>query len=203
MERGRITMPPAQRKIYIIKRAFQLRYIFIVLMFIFLTAVMSSIVTYLAIFPYLSEKLANVYPQGRLVVLLRNANAKAMLSTFFVFPVAVWFSVILSHRIAGPWYRLEMSLQDLARGDLSCDISLRKNDELQSLAILLNKVIQNLREVANENIGYAEEIGQAVSCIDQELNREPVDAMKLRLVIGKAQNAVKGLNESLKRHKLK
>jgi methyl-accepting chemotaxis protein len=203
MERGRIAMPPAQRKIYIIKRAFQLRYIFIVLMFIFLTAVMSSIVTYLAIFPYLSEKLANVYPQGRLVVLLRNANAKAMLSTFFVFPVAVWFSVILSHRIAGPWYRLEMSLQDLARGDLSCDISLRKNDELQSLAILLNKVIQNLREVANENIGYAEEIGQAVSCIDQELNREPVDAMKLRLVIGKAQNAVKGLNESLKRHKLK
>ncbi len=203
MEKGRIIMPPTQRKIYIIKRAFQLRYIFIVLMFIFLTAVMSSIVTYLAIFPYLSEKLANVYPQGRLIALLRNANTKALLSTFFVFPVAVWFSVILSHRIAGPWYRLEMSLQDLARGDLSHDISLRKNDELQSLAISLNKVIQNLREVANENIGYAEEIDQAVSCIDQELNKDPFDTMKVRLVIGKARNIINNLNESLKRHKLK
>ena len=195
-------MSPAQRKIYIIKRAFQLRYIFIVLIFIIITAALSSVVTYLAIFPYLSEKLANVYPQGRLIILLRNANAKALLSILFVFPVAVWFSVILSHRIAGPWYRLEMSLQDLARGDLSHDISLRKNDELQSLATSLNKVIQNLREVARENIGYAAEIDEAVRCIDQELHKELIDAMKVRLVIGKAQNAIRDLHESLKRHRL-
>jgi methyl-accepting chemotaxis protein len=203
MEKGGVAMSPAQRKIYIIKRAFQLRYIFIVLIFIIITAALSSIVTYLAIFPYLSEKLANVYPQGRLIILLRNANAKALLSILFVFPVAAWFSVILSHRIAGPWYRLEMSLQDLARGDLSHDISLRKNDELQSLAASLNKVIQNLREVARENIGYAAEIDEAVRYIDQELHKELIDTMKVRLVIGKAQNAVKDLHESLKRHKLK
>jgi methyl-accepting chemotaxis protein len=202
MEKGGVAMSPAQRKIYIIKRAFQLRYIFIVLIFIIITAALSSIVTYLAIFPYLSEKLANVYPQGRLIILLRNANAKALLSILFVFPVAAWFSVILSHRIAGPWYRLEMSLQDLARGDLSHDISLRKNDELQSLAASLNKVIQNLREVARENIGYAAEIDEAVRYIDQELHKELIDTMKVRLVIGKAQNAVKDLHESLKRHKL-
>jgi methyl-accepting chemotaxis protein len=202
MEKGRISMSPAQRKIYIIKRAFQLRYIFIVLLFIVLTAGISSAVTYLAVFPFLSEKLANVYPQGRLMVLLRDANTKALFSTFFILPFAAWFSIIISHRIAGPWYRLEMSLQSLASGDLSQDISLRKNDELQSLATSLNKVIHNLRDVAYENMGYAKEIGEAVSCIDQELNKEPIDAMKVRLVIGKIDNITNNLQESLKRHKL-
>jgi methyl-accepting chemotaxis protein len=95
-----------------------------------------------------------------------------------------------------------MSLQDLAGGDLSHDITLRKNDELQSLAVSLNKVVQNLREVAYENIGYAKEIDNAISCIDQELNKEPIDTMKVRLVIGKVQNIINDLKESLKRHKL-
>jgi methyl-accepting chemotaxis protein len=195
-------MHRSQRKIYLIKRSFQLRYVFIVLSFILLTAAISGIATYLALFPYLSEKLANVYPQGRLIVLLRDANAKALLSTLIIIPFAVWFSVMLSHRVAGPWYRLEMILKYLADGDLSHDIRLRKNDELQSLALSLNTVVQNLREAANDNIKYAVSIDEAISQISQELNREPADIMKIRLMINKIQDIINDLKESLRRHKL-
>jgi methyl-accepting chemotaxis protein len=191
-----------QRKKYLIKRSFQLRYIFIVLLFITLTAVISGISTYLALFPYLSEKLANVYPQGRLVILLRDANAKALLSTLIIIPFAVWLSIILSHRVAGPWYRLEMILRDLADGDLSHDIRLRKNDELQSLALLLNTVVRNLREVADSNIKYAAGIDEAVNQISHELNREPADIMKIRLLVNKIQDTISDLKQSLKKHKL-
>jgi methyl-accepting chemotaxis protein len=192
----------SQRKIYLIKKSFQLRYVFIVLSFVLLTAVISGITTYLALFPYLSEKLANVYPQGRLVVLLRDANVKALLSTLIIIPFAVWFSVVLSHRIAGPWYRLEMILKYLADGDLSQDIHLRRNDEFQSLALSLNTVVQNLREVANDNVKYAAGIDEAISQISQELNREPADIMKIRLMINKVQDIINDLKESLRRHKL-
>jgi len=195
-------MTPVQRKTYLVKRAFQLRYVFIVLSFILLTAVISGITTYLALFPFLSEKLANVYPQGRLIVLLRDANAKALLSTLIILPFAVWLSIVLSHRIAGPWYRLEMSLKKLADGDLSHDISLRKNDELQSLALSLNIVMQNLREVANDNIKYASGIDESIRAIEQELNKEPADIMKMRLMINKIQGIINDLKESLRRHKL-
>ncbi len=195
-------MTPVQRKTYLVKRAFQLRYVFIVLSFILLTAVISGITTYLALFPFLSEKLANVYPQGRLIVLLRDANAKALLSTLIILPFAVWLSIMLSHRIAGPWYRLEMSLKKLADGDLSHDISLRKNDELQSLALSLNIVMQNLREVANDNMKYASGIDESIRAIEQELNKEPADIMKIRLMINKIQDIINDLKESLRRHKL-
>jgi methyl-accepting chemotaxis protein len=201
-EGGIRLMAAVQRKRYIVKRSFQLRYIFIILSFILFTAVISGITTYLALFPYLSEKLANVYPQGMLVVLLRDANIKALLSTLIIIPFAIWFSVLLSHRIAGPWHKLEMGLRDLANGDLSHDISLRKNDELQSLALSLNMAIQNLREFACDNIRYAKEIDEAVRSIEQELGKDPVDTMKTRLVIGKIDNIVNNLNESLKKHRL-
>jgi methyl-accepting chemotaxis protein len=191
-----------QRKKYLIKRSFQLRYIFIVLSFIMLTAAISSVATYLALFPYLSEKLANVYPQGRLVVLLRDANVKALLSTLIIIPFAVWLSMILSHRVAGPWHRLEMILQDLADGDLSHDIRLRKNDELQSLALSLNTVVRNLREVADSNIKYASGIDEAINQITHELNKEPADIMKIRLMVNKIQDIINDLKESLRRHKL-
>lgn len=195
-------MAAFQRKTYLIKRSFQFRYVFIVLSFILLTAAVSGIATYLAVFPYLSEKLANVYPQGRLIALLRGANIKALLSTIIIIPFAVWISVILSHRVAGPWYRLEMILRDLADGDLSHDIQLRKNDELQSLAFLLNSVVRNLREVAEDNIKYASGIDEAISQIGQELNREPADIMKIRLMVNKIQDIITNLKKSLKKHKI-
>ncbi|TRZ48162.1 MAG: methyl-accepting chemotaxis protein [Dehalococcoidia bacterium] len=195
-------MTPIQRKTYLIKKSFQLRYVFIVSLFILITAVISGVMTYLALFPYLAEKLANVYPQGRLIVLLRDANAKAVLSSLIIIPFAAWLSIILSHRIAGPWYRLEMILKNLAAGDLSHDISLRKNDELQSLASSLNMVMRNLREAATDNIKYAGSIDEAIREIDQEINKDPADIMKIRLMINKMQGIISDLKESLKRHKL-
>ncbi|MFA5068588.1 MAG: methyl-accepting chemotaxis protein [Candidatus Omnitrophota bacterium] len=191
-----------KRKTYLVKKSFQFRYALVISAFILLTALLSSAMTYLALFPYLSEKLANVYPQGRLIVLLRDANTKALVSTFIIFPFAVWFGIILSHRVAGPWYKLELALKKLADGDLSHDIYLRKNDELQSLAYLLNAVMRNLREVAQANIKYAASIDEAITGINQELSKESIDTMKIRLMISSAQDIISDLKESLRRHKL-
>jgi methyl-accepting chemotaxis protein len=203
MEKGKLIMvAPFKRKKFIVKKSFQLRYVFIILSFILLTAAVSAMATYLALFPYLSAKLANVYPQARLISLLRDANIKALFSTLIIIPFAVWLSIVLSHRIAGPWYRLEMILENLATGDLSHDVYLRKNDELQSLASSLNAVIKNLREVANENIKYAAGIDDAIAEIGQELKKEAPDAMKIKLMANKLQDIINDLKESLRRHKL-
>jgi len=195
-------MRPKQRKNYLIKKAFQFRYAFIITFFILFTSAVSSAAVYVSIFPYLSEKLANVYPQARLVVLLRYANIKALFSTIVIVPLGIWLSLILSHRVAGPWYRLEVLLRAMTKGDLSRDIQLRKNDELQSLAVLLNEVIGNLREVANENIKYAKDIDDVICSIDNELGREPLDMMKIKLLTTRAQGVVSSLRESFKKHKL-
>jgi len=191
-----------QRRKYFIKRAFQLKYASVILFFIFITMVISSSAIYLAIFPFLSEKLANVYPQGRLVGILRNANMKAILSTAVILPIAAWIGIILSHRIAGPWYRMEVILREIAEGSLISDVQLRKGDELQSLADAVNKVTSNLRAMSHENIGYLRSLDETLVDFEEVISHEPVDVMKAKLLISKIQEASKELKNSLHRHKL-
>ena len=191
-----------KRRKYLIKKGFQLRYTAVILFFIYATVLISTVVIYFAIFPYLSEKLANVYPQGRLATILKNANMKVIISTSFVFPLAAWFGLILSHRIAGPWYRMETILRDVAEGDLTRDVNLRKGDELISLADAINKVTGNLRDMSHENIAYIHSLDEVIKSFEEEMNKEPVDVMKAKLLISKIQDISKELKTSLKRHRL-
>ncbi len=61
-------------------------------------------------------------------------------------PSAVIFSLYLTHRVAGPLYRLEQSAQELRKGNLYLRIKLREGDDLQELAEALNATVKNLDE---------------------------------------------------------
>ena len=78
------------------------------------------------------------------------ANVLPLLCTLLVF-VAVSGAVILlqavrvSHRIAGPAYRITMSLRRIREGDLDFTVRLRKGDHLTEVADELNSVLAKLR----------------------------------------------------------
>ncbi len=195
-------MAAVPRRTYLVKRGFQFRYALIISLFILLTVGIASLTTYLAVFPYLSQKLANVYPQGRLITILRIANIKALFSAIVIIPFAAWFSIMLSHRIAGPWYRMEAMLREMAGGGLTSEITLRKGDELQSLADSLNMVIRNLRERERESIEHTKAMDDLLNTIKEELQKPPVDVMKLNLLISKANEISDNLKRPLKRRNL-
>ena len=191
-----------KRRRILIKRAFQLRYVGAILFFVLLITLISTITIYAAIFPYLSEKLANVYPQGRLVMVLRNANMKVLMSTAVVLPIAVWVGIMFSHRIAGPWYRMEVILREIAEGSLTARVNLRKGDELQSLGDAINEVTDNLRAMAKENVEYIDSLDSTLKSFENELRKESLDAIKAGLLLSKIHDISKDLRESLKRHRL-
>jgi len=55
-----------------------------------------------------------------------------------------WRVVILSHRLAGPIYRLEKDLQEIAKGNFSIRIRFRKKDELKSIAEGINRILDEM-----------------------------------------------------------
>jgi len=57
-------------------------------------------------------------------------------------------AVFLSHRIAGPLYRLERHLEEVAAGNEPKDVRFRKGDLYQELAETCNKVMARLRQSA-------------------------------------------------------
>ncbi len=147
-----------KRTKFLVASKFQLQYVGLILGLMFLTAFLCSYISYYTSLLYLGEKLANVYPQGRLAAIIQNVNMRMLISVLLFSPLVAILALFLSHRIAGPMYRMEKTLFNIAEGDLTprSHLALRKNDEFVPIANGINKVTMTFKAtVALENAAIA------------------------------------------------
>ncbi len=117
-------------------------------------------------------------------------------------PAAAVFSIYVTHRLAGPLFRLEQTARELIRGNLALRIRLRKGDELHELAGLLNEVLDTLEQAfrgIRESEAHAREV---LSWIMDEMRRQP---SVNREVLNRLEIALKEgerIDEILKRFQL-
>ncbi|MCX5686936.1 MAG: methyl-accepting chemotaxis protein [Candidatus Omnitrophica bacterium] len=137
--------PKFKRTQYLVQKKFQLKYVGLILALTFLTAVLCSYVVYYTMMINLGEKLASVYPQGRLVSIVKIVNFRICLSVLLISPFMALIGILLSHKIAGPIFRMETFLKNMTAGDLTSRITLRSGDELISLADGINNAAGALR----------------------------------------------------------
>ena len=137
--------PRYKRKQYIVAAKFQLKYVGLILVMVFLTGILCSYVVYYTSMLLLGDKLANVYPQGRLIAIVNTVNTRIILSLLLITPLVVVIGVYASHKIAGPIYRIERFLKSMVSGEISEPLTLRKNDELVSLADGINSVAESMK----------------------------------------------------------
>jgi methyl-accepting chemotaxis protein len=57
-------------------------------------------------------------------------------------------AVVLSHRIAGPLYRLQKHMREVAAGSAPNDVKFREGDLFQELAVACNELLARLRGVS-------------------------------------------------------
>jgi len=133
-----------RRRRYLIAKKFQLRFAGMIVFFMVIVAFFSSITMYYYLWVALGEKLANVYPQGRLIGILRTANLALFVRLLLIAPLVFVFAIVLSHRIAGPIYRIRTTLDEILKGDYSKRLFLRKTDELKDIADRINSLIDLL-----------------------------------------------------------
>ena len=67
-------------------------------------------------------------------------------------------TLFLSHRVAGPFYRLEKTMTAMVAKDLSDRVNLRKKDEGKGLAGKINELARTLQDTVLEMRGEAEAI---------------------------------------------
>jgi len=134
------------RKNYFIKKAFQTKFIigFIALLFIeaFLIAMLfmhmsgETLTTGYSGSHFVIEKTSSFFVVSFLIITLVVGTAMALAGSLIL--------VLLSHRIAGPLFRFEKSLNEISSGDLSVRVSLRKTDQLKEMQGALNKAFDNI-----------------------------------------------------------
>jgi len=135
-----------RRSRYLIDRDIQLKYASVLLLFMLGAALLSATIIYYNTWMLVGEKLANVYPQGRLAEIVKSTNIKLALSLLIIAPLVLFATIILSHRVAGPIYNMKKTLEEVSQGNFSQRVHLRKTDELQDMAKSINKVLDKLEE---------------------------------------------------------
>lgn len=191
-----------RRKQYLIKTKFQLKYTGLILLFMFIVAWLAGYTVYCTGWLLMGEKLANVYPQGRLVAIMRTINITLLLRLALITPLVVLISILLSHRVAGPLYRIERFLRSVAKGDFSMKLHLRKNDELQDLAGSINEMTEDLKNRVKKLKGLVNMTNLELEKLVRTLGQEFPDINSVKKKVDDLTKSVKDLEDHLSEYRL-
>lgn len=134
-----------KRKQYFIKGPIQSRYLLLtVISMVVPTLVATGGLYYLQATLMAKELGLPEAIYGHLIPVLKQVNLFLAVSLPISFLIIFFYGVIVSHRLAGPIFRLEKDLDRIITGDHSVRIRFRRHDCLDSLAIKLNKVFEKL-----------------------------------------------------------
>lgn len=176
-----------KRKHYFIKKGYQFRFILRFCIIILLGAIISTGLLLL----FSRGSLTSTFNQSRLVIentaqaifpslLLTNLITLGLISLATIIVL-----LFLSHKLAGPLFRFEKEIREIASGDLSKQVRLRKDDQIKEMAESLNFMTTNLRrklliiqkeiaELSSPNSGYviSDDMTEKLKQIDKTIETE-------------------------------
>ena len=143
-----------KRRKFIVNKKLQFQYIAFTIVPLVLGAAFVYYLIYLSAMNHMAIPeiiLSNLLPA------MEHANTVLIVIAPLVLLALFALSMLASHKLAGPLYRLDQELHKIASGDYSVRIKFRRGDELSSLAQSLNKVLDVLEQKTNEGVGYGVE----------------------------------------------
>lgn len=126
---------------------------------------------------------AIIYGMSRATVTTAFVNSKLTIKSTadFILPAVLLSSAVVilmigiatiaitlftSHRIAGPLYRIEKDINEIASGNLKITLSLRHGDEIKPIATSLNVMVGSLKE-------KIQAIRENLIQLENEIDRSP------------------------------
>lgn len=165
-----------------IAKAFQIRYIGLILLFMLVTALLTGYTVYYTAWVMFGEKLAAVYPKGLLLEIVQKVNTVLFLRLFFLTPLVILIGLVLSNRIAGPIYRIHKHLDALCSGDYSQRLKLREKDELQDIAASANDLTAKLEEQKKKRETAIDNLSRKVEAKGPEYKGLAVEIERLKIL---------------------
>ncbi len=177
-------MTKYKRHTYLIKTGLQLRYMGI------LTACMLTVAMSVGwIIYHTSWKQIINTPDlsiDKLYIIFENVNNQLLWWILgFILIIAV-ISIFVSHKIAGPVYRLEESTKLIASGDLTHRVHLRQGDELGDLQDAFNDMSESLSKMVYKDREIIERLAKTGDNLqkkvkDEKLTKESLEEITYEL----------------------
>lgn len=172
-------MTQFSRRILLINRPFQIRFAIYVCSWLFVLSIIYPMLVsqlYDWFFKYVSAD-----PNGPLIPFIHKSRQDML---FWLTMMQVCFmlmtflmSLFMSHRIAGPIYKLSKFLNGLRNGSLA-KIGFRKNDHFQELAQDYNFMIESISDQVSASKAHLE---RALASVKDEETRKEIEGAKKAL----------------------
>ncbi len=157
MERTKAVPYKIKRRNYMIDKKYQANFILKFCLLVIATGLFIMVALY-----SLAGKATTVSFLNSRVVVQSTADFlfPVLVQTFVIAAIVsgvatVLFTLIVSHRIAGPAYRIKKTLSSLGSGDFSSVCRVRQKDSLQDVAAALNIMMAEVRKnlaIINDNL---------------------------------------------------
>jgi len=178
-----------RRKKYFIKKGFQANFILKFCVLVVLGSVISGLILYLfsrgtVTTAFVNSRLSIVSTADYILPALIGSGLVAIV----LIGIATGFVVMyLSHRIAGPLFKIEKSINEIGLGDLTLKIKLRSADEITRTAERLNEMTENIRRNLLEINRKSDELGGGIDNLAALCRNNPTLPQEI-------QDALKGLS---------
>lgn len=187
-----------KRQSYFIKKDTQLHIIMMIVGMVTLGAILTTgLICLIYVIQYKSGNFYYVVPgtmefktQNIVNMILPGLISAEIAMVIISFVIGVF----LSHKIAGPIYRFEKSVETIGTGDLTLNVKLRSKDEFQELAEYLNKMTLSLKE----RISRVKEVSEKMA---MELNKLQEETKQSAEVEGSLAEITATLEDLLKKQK--
>ena len=94
-------------------------------------------------------------------------------------------SIFVSHKIAGPVYRLKRSLEQITAGDLALRVHLRKGDDLQDLADQLNLLTAEMQQFVSTLADESSALAGQIDALEEWVDAESPAAAEGRVMVAR------------------
>ena len=187
------------RRRYLIDRQFQLKYVVLTICLL----VMHTFLVLCAVFAptfimlYSSTSLEKKAEAANSILFLHNTIWPGIAVVIFLFGC---LSIFVTHKLAGPLYRIKMSLREMAEGNFAVRIRLRKGDELGELAEEINLLAESVRKSQAEVRAINDGMKATVLALKDELAAEGRARGRAEELLGAIETGNAAIGSALKRY---
>ena len=167
-----------RRKNYFIDKNFQKKFIVKFCILVIIGAFLSGFIIY----SMSKSAVTTTFENSRLKIkstadfILPAVLLSGAIAVMIIGAATVVVTLFTSHRIAGPLYRVEKDIKEVASGNLNVKIHLRQSDELKALASALGNMVQSLKKNVSEAKSIVSELEKTL-----ESSGETPEAVKGKL----------------------
>jgi methyl-accepting chemotaxis protein len=176
-----------KRRTYYIEKKFQTKYILLTI-FLLLTYTFAFIIIIFS--PYILTLYFDFYSlsekaeAARTLLLLHAKVWPGIAGIILLFGA---LSIFITHKIAGPLYRLKKTISEITKGNLDVKVRLRKRDDLKDLAEHVNMLADELKTFVNTVKADYDLLSEYIFELEREIDAKMLTEESGRALINKVE----------------